>query len=47
MGDRDRAERLYEKMLDNDPKSMDALRGLPHWPSRPRISIRRWSFTCA
>ena len=28
MGDRDRAERLYEKMLDNDPKSMDALRGL-------------------
>ena len=28
MGDRDRAESLYEKMLDNDPKSMEALRGL-------------------
>ncbi len=28
LGDRDRAERLYEKMLENDPKSMDALRGL-------------------
>jgi tetratricopeptide (TPR) repeat protein len=28
MGDRDRAERLYEKMLDNDPKSVDGLRGL-------------------
>src|ERR1017187_9611530 len=28
IGDRDRAERLYEKMLESDPKSMDALRGL-------------------
>ena len=28
IGDRDRAERLYEKMLEGDPKSMDALRGL-------------------
>ena len=28
LGERDHAERLYEKMLDSDPKSMDALRGL-------------------
>jgi len=28
LGERDHAERLYEKMLDGDPKSMDALRGL-------------------
>ena len=28
LGERDHAERLYEKMLDADPKSMDALRGL-------------------
>src|SRR5260370_23446880 len=28
MGERDHAERLDEKMLDADPKSMDALRGL-------------------
>jgi tetratricopeptide (TPR) repeat protein len=28
LGERDHAERLYEKMLDADPKSLDALRGL-------------------
>ena len=28
LGERDRAERLYEKMLEADPKSLDALRGL-------------------
>ena len=28
LGERDHAERLYEKMLEADPKSMDALRGL-------------------
>src|SRR5260370_893482 len=28
LGERDHAERLYEKMLDADPKSMDAIRGL-------------------
>src|SRR5260370_9154130 len=28
LGERDHAERLYEKMLDADPKSMDVLRGL-------------------
>src|SRR5581483_7304201 len=28
IGERDNAERLYEKMLDSDPKCLDALRGL-------------------
>ena len=28
MGERDHAERLYEKMLEADPKSVEALRGL-------------------
>ena len=28
LGERENAERLYEKMLDSDPKSLDALRGL-------------------
>ena len=28
LGERDHAERLYDKMLEGDPKSIDALRGL-------------------
>ena len=28
MGEREHAERLYEKMLEADPKSVDALRGM-------------------
>jgi tetratricopeptide (TPR) repeat protein len=41
MGDKEHAERLYDKMLESDPKSVDALRGIA------ALSIQAGDFTTA
>ena len=47
LGEREHAERLYEKMLETDPKSLDALRGLAGTGhSGLRFRYARWSSTC-